>query len=164
MAASDYDGSPYALHWLGQSFTFDFLTSLPPRCPVIDLEYHAFSINAIRVPDLPPDHGRVALWLAHLHGMVGNMAWYWHRRWGPDPFSAEYFKWWFRDSLSTQPLAAAGYLQTMLELNAVAPEVEHLATGVASRIIRGAAVTGLVFSAVFIGFAAGRQGQSRQFS
>ena len=128
MAASDYDGSPYALHWLGQSFTFDFLTSLPPRCPVIDLEYHAFSINAIRVPDLPADHGRVALWLAHLHGMAGNMAWYWHRRWGPDPFPAEYFKWWFRDSLSTQPLAAAGYFQTMLELNAVAPEVERLAT------------------------------------
>lgn len=127
MAASDYDGSPYALHWLGQSFTFDYLTSLPPRSPVIDLEYHAFSINAIRVPDLAADHGRVALWLAHLHGMVGNMAWYWHRRWGPNPFPAEYFKWWFRDSLSTQPLAAAGYFQTMLELNAVAPEVERLA-------------------------------------
>lgn len=128
MAASDYDGSPYALHWLGQSFTFDFLTSLPPRSPVIDLEYHAFSINAIRVPDLPTDHDRVALWLAHLHGMVGNMSWYWHRRWGPNPFPAEHFKWWFRDSLSTQPLAAAGYFQTMLELNAVAPEVERLAT------------------------------------
>jgi beta-galactosidase len=128
MAASDYDGGPYALHWLGQSFTFDYLTSLPPRCPVIDLEYHAFSINAIRMPDLTADHGRVALWLAHLHGMVGNMAWYWHRRWGPNPFPAEYFQWWFRDSLSTQPLAAAGYFHTMLELNAVAPEVERLAT------------------------------------
>lgn len=135
MAASDYDGSPYALHWLGQSFTYDYLTSLPPSRPIVDFEYHAFSINAIRVPDLPENHGRAALWLAHLQGMVGNMAWYWHRRWGPDPFPEEYFKWWFRASLSTQPLAAAEYFQTMLELNAFSPEVEGLA-GVEERPVR----------------------------
>ena len=127
MAASDYDGGDYALHWLGQSFTYDYLTSLPPERPVVDFEYHAYSINPIRVPDLPPDHGRAALWLAHLHGMIGNMAWYWHRRWGPDPFPERYYNWWFRGSLSTQPLAAAGYFQAMLELNAFAPEVERLA-------------------------------------
>jgi hypothetical protein len=135
MAASDYDEEPYAFHWLGQSFTYDYLTSLPPSRPIVDFEYHAFSINAIRIPDLPVDHGRATLWLAHLYRLIGNMAWYWHRRWGPDPFPKKYFHWWFRSSLSTQPLAAAEYFHTMLELNAFGPEVERLA-GVEERPVR----------------------------
>lgn len=48
-----YDESPYGFHWLGQSFLYDYLTSLKPYRPVVDFEYHAFSINSIRVPDIP---------------------------------------------------------------------------------------------------------------
>jgi hypothetical protein len=68
-----YDGSHYGLHWLGQSFLYDYLTSLEPKRPVVDFEYHAFSINPIRVPDIGPGHARVSLWMAHLHGLVGNV-------------------------------------------------------------------------------------------
>jgi hypothetical protein len=41
-----------------------YLTSLEPRQPVVDFEYHAFSINPIRIPDLKPSHARSTLWLA----------------------------------------------------------------------------------------------------
>jgi beta-galactosidase len=123
----NYDESIYGFHWLGQSFLYDYLTSLEPNRPIVDFEYHAFSINAIRVPDIGPGHARVSLWMAHLHGLVGNMVWYWHRRYGPDPFPAEYFKWWIYASIPTQPIVAAEYFQTMMELNSFANEITTLA-------------------------------------
>ena len=84
------------------------------------------SINAIRIPDIPRSHPRAALWLAHLHGLVGNMAWYWHRRYGPDPFSSDYFKMWLYGSISTQPVMAAEYFHTLLMLNTFAVEIAAL--------------------------------------
>ena len=123
----DYDGSPYGFHWLGQSFLYDYLTSLEPHRPVVDFEYHAFSINAIRIPDIRQSHARASLWMAHLHGLVGNMAWYWHRRYGPYPFPNKSYKMWLYGSVSTQPPIAAEYLQTMLRLNIFAEEVAALA-------------------------------------
>jgi len=123
----NYDGSPYGFHWLGQSFLYDYLTSLEPHRPVVDFEYHAFSINAIRVPDIGPGHARATLWMAHLHGLVGNMIWYWHRRYGPDPFPTGYFKSWFYASISTQPIVAAEYFRTMMRLNMLAEEIAALA-------------------------------------
>ncbi len=126
-AILNYDDSFYGFHWLGQSFLYDYLTSLEPKRPVVDFEYHAFSINPIRVPDIGPGHARATLWMAHLHGLVGNMAWYWHRRYGPNPFPAEYFKWWIYASISTQPIVAAEYFQTMMRLNMFADEITALA-------------------------------------
>ncbi len=126
-AILNYDESIYGFHWLGQSFLYDYLTSLEPYRPVVDFEYHAFSINPIRVPDIGPGHARATLWMAHLHGLVGNMVWYWHRRYGPDPFPAEYFKWWIYGSISTQPIVAAEYFQTMMHLNMFADEITALA-------------------------------------
>ena len=123
----NYDDSFYGFHWLGQSFLYDYLASLEPHRPVVDFEYHAFSINPIRVPDIGPGHASATLWLAHMHGLVGNMAWYWHRRYGPNPFPKEYFKWWFYASLSTQPIVAAEYFQTMLRMNMFADEITALA-------------------------------------
>lgn len=133
-AILNYDDSIYGFHWLGQSFLYDYLTSLEPRRPVVDFEYHAFSINPIRVPDIGPGHARATLWMAHLHGLVGNMAWYWHRRYGPNPFPAEYFEWWIHASISTQPIVAAEYFQTMLSLNMFADEVTALANPIARPI------------------------------
>ncbi len=124
----NYDGSLYGFHWLGQSFLYDYLTSLPPSRPVIDLEYHAFSINAIRIPDIPRSHPRAALWMAHLHGLISNVTWYWHRRYGPYPFPLDYFAMWLYGSISTQPVIAAEYFHTLSDLNAFAEEVEALAT------------------------------------
>jgi len=126
-AILNYDGSLYSFHWLGQSFLYDYLTSLKPYRPIVDFEYHAFSINPIRVPDIGPGHARATLWMAHLHGLIGNMAWYWHRRYGPNPFPADYFKSWFYASLSTQPIVAAEYFQTMMQLNMFADEITALA-------------------------------------
>jgi len=126
-AILNYDESIYGFHWLGQSFLYDYLTSFEPYRPVVDFEYHAFSINSIRVPDIGPGHARVSLWMAHLHGLVGNMVWYWHRRYGPDPFPADYFKWWIYASISTQPIVAAEYFQTMMCLNMFADEITALA-------------------------------------
>ena len=131
----NYDEAHYGFHWLGQSFLYDYLTSLEPSLPIVDFEYHAFSINAIRIPDIPASHPRATLWLAHLHGLIANNVWYWHRRYGPDPFPADYFRMWLYGSISTQPLFAAGYFHTMLELNTFAAEVAALAT-VADRPVR----------------------------
>jgi hypothetical protein len=124
----NYDGSLYGFHWLGQSFLYDYLTSLQPSQPMIDLEYHAFSINAIRIPDIPRSHARATLWLAHFHGLISNATWYWHRRYGPYPFPLDYFVMWLYGSISTQPTLAAEYFHTLLGLNAFAEEVEALAT------------------------------------
>ena len=126
-AILNYDESLYSFHWLGQSFLYDYLTSLDPHRPIIDLEYHAFSINPIRVPDIGPGHARATLWMAHLHGLVGNMVWYWNRRYGPDPFPGDEFKSWFYGSISTQPIVVAEYFQTMKRLNMFADEVTALA-------------------------------------
>ncbi|MBT3201305.1 MAG: hypothetical protein HN350_15500 [Phycisphaerales bacterium] len=123
-----YDESPYGFHWLGQSFLYDYLTSLKPYRPIIDFEYHAFSINPIRVPNIKQSHASASLWMAHLHGLVGNVAWYWHQRFGPYPFPHEHFKVWLYGSISTQPLVAAEYFQTMLQLNTFSKEVAALAT------------------------------------
>ncbi len=123
-----YDESPYGFHWLGQSFLYDYLTSLKPYRPIIDFEYHAFSINTIRIPEIKQNHASASLWLAHLHGLVGNMAWYWQQRFGPYPFPHEHFKVWFYGSLSAQPRVAAEYFQTMLKLNTFSQEVEALAS------------------------------------
>lgn len=123
-----YDESPYGFHWLGQSFLYDYLTSLKPYRPIIDFEYHAFSINAIRIPDMKQSHASSSLWLAHLHGLVGNMAWYWQQRFGPYPFPHEHFKVWFYGSLSAQPLVATEYFQTMMHLNTFSKEVEALSS------------------------------------
>lgn len=130
----NYDDTHYGFHWLGQSFLYDYLSSLEPHRPVVDFEYHAFSINPIRVPDIGPGHARATLWMAHMHGLVGNMAWYWHRRYGPNPFPAEYFKWWIYASISTQPIVAAEYFQTMLSLNMFADEITALANPTARPI------------------------------
>lgn len=124
----NYDGSLYGFHWLGQSFLYDYLTSLQPSQPMIDLEYHAFSINAIRIPNIPQSHPRATLWMAHLHGLISNVTWYWHRRYGPYPFPLNYFVMWLYGSISTQPLIAAEYFHTLLGLNAFAQEVEALAS------------------------------------
>lgn len=122
-----YDNSHYSFHWLGQSFLYDYLTSLAPHRPIVDFEYHAFSINPIRIPDISQKHASSSLWLAHMHGMVGNMVWYWHKRFGPHPFSKN-FNIWFYGSISTQPLIAAEYFHTMLRLNTFSKQVEALAT------------------------------------
>ncbi|BAX78808.1 hypothetical protein ALGA_0414 [Labilibaculum antarcticum] len=128
MAASNYDESIYGFHWLGQSFLYDYLTSLEPQHSVVDFEYHAFSINGIRIPDMPQNHSKASLWLAQLHGQISNITWYWHRRYGPNPFYNERARLWFYGNISTQPLVAAEYFQTMLRLNTFAEEVEALAT------------------------------------
>ena len=126
-ALLNYDESLYSFHWLGQSFLYDYLTSLEPNRPIVDMEYHAFSINPIRVQDIGPGHARASLWMAHLHGMVANMVWYWNRRYGPNPFPSEVFKSWFYGSISTQPIVAAEYFQTMNRLNRFSKEVTALA-------------------------------------
>ena len=123
-----YDESLYGFHWLGQSFLYDYLTSLKPYRPIIDLEYHAFSINPIRIPDIKQSHSSATLWLAHMHGLAANIVWYWQQRFGPYPFPHEHFKVWFYGSISTQPKVAAEYFQTMLELNSFSREVEALAS------------------------------------
>lgn len=126
-AILNYDESLYSFHWLGQSFLYDYLTSLEPNRQIVDMEYHAFSINPIRVPDIGPGHARATLWMAHMHGMVANMVWYWNRRYGPNPFPSEEFKSWFYGSISTQPIVAAEYFQTMNQLNRFSEEVAALA-------------------------------------
>jgi beta-galactosidase len=115
----------YAMHWEAQSMYYDFLKSLAPQKLIFDCEYHALSAVSWRAQDLGPDYVRAVLWLAHLHGLGMNEAWYLPRlkdggltgRCESDVYG----------SVSVQPLVADAYGRAMKELNAYAPEVIALA-------------------------------------
>jgi hypothetical protein len=109
-----YFGSvPYALDWLTAGLAADFLKSLAPEKPYCNSEFHA--IEEVDQTDIKPsaqEHIRTALWLGHLHGMSGNLLWYWGRDMKGGITGAE----WFKGSLLQQPWALQGYAEESLNL------------------------------------------------
>ena len=116
--------APMALDWQGQAMTFDFMKSIAPHKPIFDSEWHAVQTVYYESNDIPGEHMETALWLAHLHGMAGNIIWWWSRRDGP-----EHRGQWFSGSLLVQPKLMEAYARTMLQLKRLLPAVMPLANG-----------------------------------
>lgn len=114
----------YAMGWQVQSMYYDFLKSLAPTHLIFDSEYHALSAGNWRAPFVGPDYVRAVLWLAHLHGLGENLAWYWPRQknGGIVGDGGDFF-----GSPGMQPLVMDAYGRAMKELNAFAPEIVALA-------------------------------------
>jgi beta-galactosidase len=113
-----YGCVPYVTGWLSAGLAADFLKSLAPEKPFYDSEFHAIRDNAATVNAAGmAEHIATALWLAHLHGMNGNLLWFWARG-GDGAFmggtreAAE----WANNSLLQQPWALRAYAQESLTL------------------------------------------------
>jgi beta-galactosidase len=114
----------YVCGWESQSMYYDFLKSLAPKKIIFDCEYHAFSAGDWRALSVDPRYVRTILWLAHLHGMGMNLAWYWPRqRDGEIPKKDANA---FFGSTGMQPQTVDAYGRTMKELNVFAPEIAAL--------------------------------------
>ena len=108
-----YGSVPYVMGWLDAAMAVDFLKSLAPDKPFYNSEFHITRDDHV-VPDeaAAKAHVETALWLAHLHGMSANLAWYWSR--GADGAVAG--EGWFKGSLLQQPWMLQGYAQETLSL------------------------------------------------
>ena len=119
-----YGSVPYIIGWLDASLAADFLKSLAPDKPFYDSEFHITRDDQVVTNAASAKaHIETALWLAHLHGMAGNLAWYWSR--GADGSVAG--GQWFRGSLLQQPWMLHGYAQETLSLRRFVREVRAFA-------------------------------------
>jgi beta-galactosidase len=110
-----HGSTPYVIDWLNAGLAADFLKSLAPDKPFYNSELHAVEqVDATDIATSARDHIETALWLASLHGMNGNLLWFWGR--GNDGKVKGQAKTWFKGSLLQQPWVLQGYCQTSLEL------------------------------------------------
>ena len=92
---------------------------------VLETEWHAISTVSFRSTDVSPRHVRAGLWISHVHGVGVNMVWVWGRDgWTGVPKGRDGF--W--GSLAMQPLAFDAFARGAVEMNAVAPFIEALAS------------------------------------
>ena len=124
---------PYVINWLNAGLAADFLKSLAPDKPFYNSEFHA--VERVDETDAAPsaeEHIRTALWLAHFHGMAGDLTWYWGR--GNDGEIKGHGAQWFKGSLLQQPWTLRAYAQETLNLRRFVRET--LAFGQAPRPVR----------------------------
>jgi Beta-galactosidase len=108
-----YGSVPYIIDWLDAALAADFLKSLAPAKPFYDSEFHVTRDDqAVTDAANAKAHIETALWLAHLHGMSANLAWYWSRASDGSITGAS----WFKGSLLQQPWMLQGYAQETLSL------------------------------------------------
>ncbi len=108
-----YGSVPYIMGWIDAGLAADFLKSLAPDKPFYDSEFHVTRDDQVVTNAAAAKaHIEAALWLAHLHGMSANLAWYWSR--GADGSVAG--AGWFKGSLLQQPWMLQGYAQETLSL------------------------------------------------
>lgn len=115
----------YVCGWEVQSMYYDFLKSLAPKKILFDCEYHPLSAGDWRAPVVEPRYVRMIMWLAHLHGMGMNLAWYWPRQVNGQLTATDADA--FFGSTGMQPQTVDAYGRTMKEVNAYAPEITALA-------------------------------------
>ena len=119
-----YGSVPYIMGWLDADLAADLLKSLAPDKPFYDSEFHITRDDqVVTSASAAKAHIETALWLAHLHGMSANLAWYWSRDAEGRIAGAE----WFKGSLLQQPWMLQGYAQETLSLRRFVREVETFA-------------------------------------
>jgi beta-galactosidase len=110
---------PYVCGWLDAALAADFSKSMAPDKPFYNSELHVPEDNSpTGDPAASSAHLRTALWLTHLHGMAGNILWYWGRNGDGAPAGE-----WFPGSMLQQPWLLQTYAQEMMRLNAHASEI-----------------------------------------
>jgi beta-galactosidase len=110
-----HGSAPYVIDWLNAGLSADFLKSLAPDKPFYNSELHAVEpVDATEITASAREHIETALWLASLHGMSGNLLWFWGRE--NDGKVKGQARTWFKGSLLQQPWVLQGYAQTSLEL------------------------------------------------
>lgn len=118
--------TPYVIGWLNAGMSADFLKSLAPDKPFYNSEFHAVeAVDATDIQASAKDHIETALWLASLHGMGGNLLWFWGR--GSDGKVMGQARTWFKGSLLQQPWVLQGYCQTSLDLRRFVAPVQAFA-------------------------------------
>ena len=114
----------YSAYWRGMVIPYDFFKSMYPNKLLLDSEFHAFSTVHWRDMDMGNDYIRMALWLAHMHGMGVNQTWYWGR--GKDMLPKKGDSTGFLGTFAHRPIALNAYARSMKELNAYGKEVAAL--------------------------------------
>ncbi|QDV66055.1 Beta-galactosidase [Crateriforma conspicua] len=122
----------YAFFWEELCMSYDFMESVAPDSIHINSESHFLSAARWRKLDLSTQYVKCVYWLATLHGMDANFAWFWARDPDGSPedrlegelnFADLALAGSFAGSVNQQPHIANAYTQVMLDLNSFSEEV-----------------------------------------
>ncbi|WP_413432937.1 glycoside hydrolase family 42 [Crateriforma spongiae] len=122
----------YAFYWEELCMSYDFMESVAPDSIHINSESHFLSAARWRKLDLSTQYVKCVYWLATLHGMDANFAWFWARDPDGSPedrlegelnFADLALAGSFAGSVNQQPHIANAYTQVMMDLNSFSEEV-----------------------------------------
>ncbi|CAA6679652.1 MULTISPECIES: putative Ig domain-containing protein [unclassified Lentimonas] len=105
----------YILEWRAQAIMMDFMKSICPEKPYIDLEWHGLSGSRWRDFHMEPEFVRATLWLGATHGLTALNAWLWNRN---DDGSIRRPTEEFIGTAGAEPLQMAAFGRTLKEINA----------------------------------------------
>ncbi|WP_066218948.1 glycoside hydrolase family 42 [Formosa haliotis] len=122
----------YSYFWEEMSVSYDFMESVSPKKINFNSESHFLSASRWRKLDLSTDFVRSTTWLATLHGMDAQLAWFWARDPDGSPedrlegelnFFDPALAGSFAGSVNMQPQVANEYTQVMMDLNSFSEEL-----------------------------------------
>lgn len=122
----------YSYFWEEMSVAYDFMESVSPNKIHFNSESHFLSASWWRKLETPADYVRSTTWLATLHGMDAQLAWFWARDPDGSPEDRLEGELNFFDpalagsiagSVNQQPHVANEYTQVMMDLNSFSEEI-----------------------------------------
>lgn len=122
----------YSYFWEEMSVAYDFMESVSPNKIHFNSESHFLSASWWRKLDTSIDYVRSTTWLATLHGMDAQLAWFWARDPDGSPEDRLEGELDFFDpalagsiagSVNQQPHVANEYTQVMMDLNSFSEEI-----------------------------------------
>ncbi|TXG35161.1 type 1 glutamine amidotransferase family protein [Seonamhaeicola maritimus] len=122
----------YSYFWEEMSVAYDFMESVSPNKIHFNSESHFLSASWWRKLDTSSDYVRNTTWLATLHGMDAQIAWFWARDPDGSPedrlegeldFFDPALAGSYAGSVNMQPNVANEYTQVMMDLNSFSEEV-----------------------------------------
>ena len=122
----------YSYFWEEMSVAYDFMESVSPEKIHFNSESHFLSASWWRKLDTSADYVRSTTWLATLHGMDAQLAWFWARDPDGSPEDRLEGELNFFDpalagsiagSVNQQPQVANEYTQVMMDLNSYSEEI-----------------------------------------
>ncbi|MCL7752646.1 alpha-amylase family protein [Polaribacter sp. Z022] len=122
----------YSYFWEEMSVAYDFMESVSPNKINFNSESHFLSGSHWRKLDTSIDFVRSTTWLATLHGMDAQLAWFWARDPDGSPedrlegelsFFDQALAGSYAGSANMQPHVANEYAQIMMDLNSFSEEV-----------------------------------------
>ncbi|WP_319811421.1 hypothetical protein [Polaribacter sp. PL03] len=125
----------YSYFWEEMSVAYDFMESVSPNKIHFNSESHFLSAAWWRKLDTSADYVRSTTWLATLHGMDAQLAWFWARDPDGSPEDRLEGELDFFDpalagslagSVNQQPHVANEYTQVMMDLNSYSEEIFEL--------------------------------------